>query len=263
MRPGHLTIITGGSRGIGRALAEGLAERGGSVAIIGRDTERLAETLNALQAAGPGRHRALAMDLGQGELPLLDKTIAEYGRVDMLIASAALGEGPAGGERLAKATRDLPLSTFQRVIDVNLHGVFLAVKAVLPYMQAAGDGDLVAVGSSTTPRGMRGRPLAPAYCSSKFALAALFRTLAAELTDQNIRVRTIFPGPVITPLIAETMLARPFGGQMEPAGFARSVLDMLEFCRTADMVDPHLLPVPKNRPGVPMPQSSDPWRVGA
>ncbi len=76
-------------------------------------------------------------------------------------------------------------------------------------------------------------------------------------------MRTIFPGPVVTPLIAETMLARPFGGQMEPEGFARSVLDMLAFCRTADMIDPHLLPVPLNRPGVPVAPSSDPWRQPA
>jgi NAD(P)-dependent dehydrogenase (short-subunit alcohol dehydrogenase family) len=256
-----VSVVTGGSRGIGRALAEALAARGGSVIAVGRDKDRLAETLSALKAAGPGHHRALAIDLGKpGEISALDEAIAAYGRVDMLIASAALGEGPAGGDRLAKATRDLPLETFQRVIDVNLHGVFLAVKAVLPRMLAAGDGDLVAVGSSTTPHGLRGRPLAPAYCSSKFALGALFRTLADEVSDRGVRVRTIYPGPVVTPLIADTMLARPFGGQMEPDGFARSVLALLDFCRTADVIEPHLLPVPVDRPAAPPAHSSGQWR---
>ncbi|MGZ8496287.1 MAG: SDR family NAD(P)-dependent oxidoreductase, partial [Candidatus Binatia bacterium] len=135
-----MSIVTGGNSGIGRALAEALAQRGGSVIVIGRDRDRLAQTLDALKAAGPGRHSALGLDVGRpADFAALDDTIAEYGRVDLLIASAALGEGPAGGDRLPKATRDLPLATFQRVIDVNLHGVFLAVKAVLPRMLAAGN----------------------------------------------------------------------------------------------------------------------------
>lgn len=253
MRPGHVSVVTGGSRGIGRTLACSLAARGGSVIIVGRDGERLDETLATLQALGPGRHSALSMDLGEpSEFGRLDELIEEYGQVDLLIASAALGEGQASGEKLARATRDLSLATFQRVIDVNLHSVFLTVKAVLPYMMAAGDGDLIAVGSSTTPHGLRGRPLAPAYCSSKFALASLFRSLAAELAEHGIRAHTLFPGPVETPLIANTMLHRPFGGQIAPDNFAASVIDLLAIGGVAFPLEPHILPVKRE----PLPAAS-------
>lgn len=252
MRPGHVSVITGGSSGIGRGIAEALAARGGSVLIIGRDAGRLDETLASLKALGPGDHRTLAMDVGTPEdFAALETALAAYGRCDLLVASAALGEGPAGGDRLPKATRDLPLSTFQRVIDVNLNGVFLAVKAVLPLMMAAGDGDIAAVSSSTGPRGLRGRPMAPAYCSSKFALAAMFRTLAEEMFEHGVRVHTLFPGPIDTPLIADTMLHAPYGGRITAENFATTVLDLIELNRNAIFAEPFVLPVPVERSGLP------------
>jgi 3-oxoacyl-[acyl-carrier protein] reductase len=250
VRPGHVSVITGGSSGIGRTIACSLAARGGSTIIVGRDSERLEKTLATLRAAGPGRHSALAMDLGQpDEFGRLEDALADYGRVDLLFAAAGLGEDQASGDKLPRATRDLALATFQRVIDVNLHSVFLAVKAVLPYMMAEGNGDLIAVASSTTPHGLRGRPLAPAYCSSKFALTSLFGTLAAELAEHGIRAHTLFPGPVETPLIADTMLHRPYGGIIAPENFAASVIGLLAMGGVAFPFEPHILPV--NREPLP------------
>lgn len=247
-RAGHVSIVTGGSRGIGSSIARLAAARGSSVIIIGRDVGRLDSTLAELRAAGPGAHRALALDLGRPEdIAALDAALADYGRADLLVASAALGEGPASGEKLARPTRDLALSTFQKVIDVNLHGVFLAVKAVLPFMLAQDAGDIVAVGSSTTPNGLRGRPMAPAYCASKFALAAFMHTLAAELGGTGARVHALFPGPVETPLIANTMLHQPFGGQITADNFARAVLDLVMLDAAVEWYDPHILPMPSQR----------------
>ncbi|QIB35170.1 SDR family NAD(P)-dependent oxidoreductase [Ancylobacter pratisalsi] len=252
MQAEHVSVVTGGSSGIGRSIAEELARRGSSVVIVGRDAARLDATLNTLRALGPGRHSALALDVGTASsFAALDTVLADYRRVDLLLASAALGEGPAGGDRLPRATRDLPLSTFQRVIDINLHGVFLAVKAVLPLMIAQGDGDIAAVSSSTTPHGLGGRPMAPAYCSSKFAIAALFRTLAEEVAEQGVRVHTLFPGPVETPLIADTMLHAPYGGRITAEHFATSVLDLIELNRSAVFAEPIILPVPVERSAPP------------
>ncbi|WP_051660806.1 SDR family oxidoreductase [Bosea sp. 117] len=251
MQPGHVSVVTGGSSGIGRAIAEELARRGGSVLVIGRDAARLADTVAALEALGPGRHRALSLDLGEPEaLPVLEAAIAEYGRVDLLMACAALAEGPAGGSRLPMPTRDLPLSTFQRVIDVNLNGVFLAVKAVLPFMIAAGDGDIAAISSSTTPHGLGGRALAPAYCASKFAVAALFRTLTEEMVEHGIRVHTLLPGTVDTPMIADTAMHLAYGGSIKPEHFAKSALAIIDLNRSAVFAENYILPVPA-RGGTP------------
>lgn len=246
---GHVSVVTGGSRGIGAALARLAARRGSTVLLVGRDTARLDALRAELGTLNAADHRTLAVDLGGPDAgAALTDALAGFGRADLLIASAALGEGPASGERLARPTRDLALATFQRVIDVNLHGVFLAVQAVLPFMRAQGAGDIVAVGSSTTPGGLRGRPMAPAYCASKFALGAFMRTLAAEVGPEGVRVHSLYPGPVETPLIADTMLHQPFGGQMTPESFAETVLDLVALGAGFDWFDPHILPLPTRRP---------------
>jgi len=153
--------------------------------------------------------------------------------------------GRTGSSTLPPRTRDLPLADWQAMIDVNLHGVFLANHAVLGLMRTAGDGDIVNIASSTTPHGLRGTPLAPAYCAAKFALAALGREMARELEPEGIRVRTVFPGSVDTPLIADTLLDGPFGGRMRVESFATALLGLIELGRDMVLPDPYLLPVPQ------------------
>ena len=114
-------------------------------------------------------------------------------------------------------------------------------------MRSAGNGDLIHIGSSTTPRGLKGTPLAPGYCATKFAVAALGHDLARELAPEGIRVRTVFPGPVDTPLIASTMLDGAFGGRMTAEHFAAAVADLTELGQNFDVPDPHVLPMPRMR----------------
>ena len=168
--------------------------------------------------------------------------LAHYGAVDLLVVSVVA----VGYEGLPPATRDLPLAAWQQAIDVNLHGPFLANRAFLPMMMASGEGDILNICSSTTPRGLRGTALAPGYSASKFAVAAFTRSLAEEAAEYGVRVNALFPGPVEAPLIAGTALARPFGGSMTPDSFAEAVIELLRMDGAA-MPDPHILPLPRRR----------------
>lgn len=256
---GRVCVVTGASSGIGQSVALAMARRGDQVLAIGRSAERLAATAALLAAAGPGAHRVLQLDVAsEAEMAQLRAELEVLGRVDILIASAAVGRG-LGGRALPWPTADLPLADWQAMLDVNLHGVFLSNMAVLPLMRARGEGEIVNICSSTTPRGLRGTALAPGYAASKFALAEMGRVLAGEVGAEGIRVRTIFPGPVETPLIRDTLLDGPFGGRISDASFAEALLGLLDLgCGDREggdrdggdqngggmLVDPHVLPVP-------------------
>ena len=238
-------VVTGASSGIGRAMALALAARGDRVVAIGRSLEKLGTLGTELAEAGPDQpHLALGLDVADpGDMARLQAMLDGIGRADLLVCSAAVGRG-LGGHTLPPPTAELPLAHWQAMIDVNLSGVFLANRAVLPLMLARGDGDIVNIGSSTTPRGLRGTALAPGYAATKFALAEFSRGLAAEVGPDGVRVRTVFPGPVETPLITGTMLDGPFGGRMSDASFTEAVLGLVALSREMDLTDPHLLPVP-------------------
>lgn len=245
---GRVGVVTGASSGIGRALALAFARKGGTVLAIGRDRTRLAALEEALAgAAGGTAHRVLQLDVSRpDEAERLARELEAIGRVDLLVASAAVGRG-LGGRALPPPTAELPLDDWQAMLDVNLTGAFLANRAVIPLMRAQGDGDIINIGSSTTPRGLRGTALAPAYAATKFALAEMGRCMAEELASDGIRVRTVFPGPVETPLIENTMLDGPFGGRMSLESFADALFGLIELGRTMDLPDPHLLPMPTRK----------------
>jgi NAD(P)-dependent dehydrogenase (short-subunit alcohol dehydrogenase family) len=245
MRAGHVSVVVGASQGIGRALGRALAQSGGSVVAVARNRDRLAAAFAELGEFGPaGQHRMYASDVSVPEdMQLLATECAiHYGAVDLLVVSVVA----VGYEGLPPATRDLSLAAWQHAIDVNLHGPFLANRAFLPMMMARGEGDILNICSSTTPRGLRGTALAPGYSASKFAVAAFTRSLAEEAAEYGVRVNALFPGPVDAPLIAGTALARPFGGSMTPDSFAEAVIELLRM-DGAVMPDPHILPLPRRR----------------
>lgn len=232
-------------------MALGLAARGDFVVAVGRDPERLADMGRALDLAGGGPHLTLRLDVAsEADMAQLRGHIEALGRVDLIVCSAAVGRG-LGGRMFPPPTAELPVANWQAMVDVNLHGVFLANMAVLPLMLAQGNGDIVNIGSSTTPRGLRGTALAPAYAATKFALADYGRQLADEVGPDGVRVRTIFPGPVETPLIADTMLDGPFGGRISGAHFTEALLGLIALGSAMEIKDPHLLPVPTRRKKTP------------
>ena len=242
-----VSAVTGGTSGIGRAIALALARRGDHVIVLGRNRDRLESVLAEMRRDGDGRHTARALDVADpADMEAFsDLCRSEYGRVDALIASAAIGRSDP--KRLPGPTRDLSLAEWEAVIRVNLHGVFLSNKAVLPLMKARGEGVIVNICSSTTPHGLRGRALAPAYSATKFAVAEYSRALAAEMAPHGVRVTAVYPGTVETPLIADTALGAPFGGTMTPESLAEAVLGLIELGGEAEIVDPHILPRPAPR----------------
>jgi NAD(P)-dependent dehydrogenase (short-subunit alcohol dehydrogenase family) len=249
MTPPHrVAVVTGGSSGIGAGIAEALAREGWQVVIIGKRRHRLDSTLTALRRASPAPtphgHLGLALDVAteRDMQAMAEQTLARYGRIDLLVASAGLGKRDDSKRMLPHPTAELPLEEWNTVIGVNLTGIFLSNRAVIPAMRAQGGGQIINIGSSTTPAGLRGTPYAPAYCASKFAMVGLTEAIAGEEERNGIRVQVVFPGPVDTPLVDQTALARPFGGAVSAEHFADAVVFLAEQPIDAVVVHPHILP---------------------
>jgi 3-oxoacyl-[acyl-carrier protein] reductase len=245
-----VAVVTGGSSGIGQAVALTLARRGYRLAIVGRTPARLEQTLELLGAASESigqsdaRHLALNLDVDvEADMQsMAERTVERFGRIDVLVASAGLGKHAESERLMPHPTARLPLAEWNHVLGVNLRGVFLSNRAVLPSMRAQGAGHIINVCSSTTPRGLRGTPFGPAYCASKFGVVGFTEALAAEVAGQGIRVQAIFPGPVTTPLVDQTLLARPFGGAISAEAFADAIVALLETPRDTILIHPHVLP---------------------
>ena len=244
MRRGHVSIIVGGSRGIGQALAHALAARGGSVFVIGRNVQRINDTVKDLASLGSGQHIGRALDASAPEdmREMVAVCIEKYGRIDLLVFSA-IASAEDYAIQLPPQVLDLPIAAWRKALDVNLHGAFLANQAVLPLMIRQGGGDILNIGSALRRRGMRGRAHAAAYAATKFALAAFTHSLASEVSEHGVRVNVVFPGPVRTPLIERTPLAIEFGGQMTAEHFGQALLNLLEFPVDCVPANPYILPM--------------------
>lgn len=258
MRRDHVSIIIGGSRGIGRAIARALAARGGNVFVIGRHRERIDTTLRDLKALGAGRHIGRMLDAAvPHDMSEMAAICSEtYGRADLLVFSAVV----AGYEeitRLPPQVLDFPPDAWRRALDVNLSGAFLSNKAVLPLMIRQGDGDIINIASALTRHGLRGSAHAAAYSATKYALAAFTHCLALEASEHGVRVNAIFPGTVATPLIDNTALASAFGGQITAEHLALALIGLLEFSAHGTPVDPYILPMPSSGLSVQEPGARD------
>lgn len=245
-----VALVTGGSRGIGRALALALAADGYRVAVVGRSETRVQATVQELQRRAAPEALGLCLDVrSEADMAQMAATVrARFGRIDVLITSAGLGRKTGSTRMLPYPTPELPLDEWAEVIDINLTGVFLANRAVLPTMVAQGAGHIINIGSSTTPHGLRGTPYAPAYCASKFAVVGFTEALAAEVAPLGVRAQVVLPGPVATPLVEHTLLAKPFGGRVEPENFAAAVVHFIHQPPDEIVLHPHVLPF-KPRPG--------------
>jgi 3-hydroxybutyrate dehydrogenase len=180
-------LVTGGGRGIGRAIASALAQSGATVTVLGRDRT----TLEAAVAAGAAHFAAAADVADQAAVSAAIAQAAARQPIDILIANAGIAESAPF------ARSDAAL--FQRMMDVNFMGVVHAVQAALPSMKGRPYGRIVAVASTA---GLKGYAYVSAYSAAKHAVIGLVRSLALELASSNVTVNAVCPGFTETDLVA-------------------------------------------------------------
>jgi NAD(P)-dependent dehydrogenase (short-subunit alcohol dehydrogenase family) len=191
-------LITGAGSGIGRAMALRFASEGATVVLGDQDGQAAETVATAVRQAG-GRAQPIEADVTQGleVQAMVRATVDTFGSLDVLI-------NQAGVIQVGDIT-DLAESEWDRVIDVNLKGVYLGCKFGLRAMLAQGGGVII---NTASVSGLVGIPKQPAYCASKGGVIALTRALAVDFADRNIRVNCIAPGPIDTPW-TESVLRAP------------------------------------------------------
>ncbi|GAC1364157.1 MAG: SDR family oxidoreductase [Polyangiales bacterium] len=222
---GKVAIVTGGSRGIGEAIARAYAAHGAKVVVASRKLEGVEKVAAAIRESG-GEAHAVAFHAGEREAPqrLVEATVARFGKVDVLVNNAATN--PHFGPFLT-----VDAGQWDKTFDVNLRGYFEAIRAVVRHLSDRGaPGAIVNVASIVA---LGGAPLQGVYAMTKAAIVSMTQTLAIELAPMTVRVNAIAPGIIETkfaaaltsnPQISEVVLARApikrFGKPSELAGAA-------------------------------------------
>lgn len=204
-----IAVVTGGGRGIGRAIAVDLARRGCDVAVLGRTLETLAETAERVIAEG---RRALVIPCDVASAEQVEqaaaKVFSDLGRPRFVIPNAGIvRRAPVASMSEAE---------WDEVIDVNLKGTFLAVRAFLPRMLDAKVGRIVALGSISSTLGTARQS---AYCAAKWGTVGFIKSLAEELRGTGLQAMCVMPGSVDTDMLKGS----GFPAQMQPEDVARTV----------------------------------------
>ena len=215
----RVSLITGGTRGIGFALAEALLGNGEQVAITGTSTDGVMRAEHALATAcgDPGRIAGIVCDVrdpASAELAVRTAA-ARFGGLDALVNNAGVGVGVPIGE--------MPHDEWNRIIGTNLTGVFNCCKAAIPVLRQRGGGWIVNVSSLASKNPFIG---GAAYCASKAGLNAFSEALMQELRTDNIRVTYILPGSVATGFSGRESDAGA-EWKLHPEDVAQAIVDVL------------------------------------
>lgn len=201
---GRVAIITGGSKGLGSAMAEGLASAGADLLLTSRNQDEVEATAAQIQADYGNKVIGMAADVTDPEqvAAMTERAISEFGKIDILINNAGINiRGPID---------EITLEEFQDVQNVNVTGPWLCVRSVVPHMKQAQYGKIINLASTLGLVGMSNRT---PYTSSKGAMVQMTRALGLELCEYGITCNAICPGPFLTPMnepFAETEEIKKF-----------------------------------------------------
>lgn len=209
---GQTALVTGGSKGIGRAICLALAKEGANIIIASRNESEIKETMDKLKEMG-SKSLAIQADVRSEEdvRRLISMTIDKCGKLDILINNA----GVAYKRRLEETT----LEEYEQIIDTNLKGVFLCTKYAIPYIKESKNGKIINISSVG---GLHGLPEFSVYCASKFGVNGITESIASEL-EGEIKVYAVCPGAVDTDMYRSLFSNRP---PLKPEHIAEKVLEL-------------------------------------
>jgi NAD(P)-dependent dehydrogenase (short-subunit alcohol dehydrogenase family) len=212
-------VVTGGTSGIGFAIAEAMVVSGASVMITGRDAGRLTQAVGELvKSAAPGGQVAgLVADVRDPAAVegAIDRAAGMFGSIDTLINNAGIG--------VFQPVEEMSDEDWRRVIDTNLTGVFHATRAAIPHLKRANGGWIINIASLAGRNYFAG---AAAYCASKAGLVAFSEAVMLELRNDNIRVSCVMPGSVATGFSGPGQ-HEDVSWKLTPADIAEVVMDLL------------------------------------
>ena len=221
---GKSAVVTGGSKGIGYAIAEALLENGAGVLICGRDADDLRSAAERLSKSGRVEVSVCDVRDEDSVKEMLDACNRSFGGIDILINNAGVGY-------FGKTVEEMSGDEFRRTLETNLFGVFYACHHAIPHMKKRGGGYIINVSSLA---GQNPHPKMAAYNASKFGLNGFSEALMQEVRHDGIKVSYICPGSVNTSFGGDTP-APEKSWQLQPADIAKVVVDLISF-------DPRALP---------------------
>jgi 3-oxoacyl-[acyl-carrier protein] reductase len=213
----RVAIVTGGTKGIGRAIAEALVREGIDVCISARKRSEMDQTIADLAGLAKGRVTGIVCDVCDHSQvkALIERTVEEFGRLDILVNNAGIG--------IFATVEEMPPEDFRAVLETNLFGVYYCCHESIPVMKQRGGGYIINISSLA---GANAHPRMAAYNASKFGLNGFSEALMQEVRHDGIKVSYIMPGSVNTEFGGDEP-AEEKSWQLQPQDIARVVVDLL------------------------------------
>ena len=226
---GKVALITGASKGIGKALAVGFAAAGASVSCAAR-SKKLLDSVVAEIGRNQGKAIAVAADITQESQveKMLQKTVKQFKKLDIVVLNA-------GGNFDDHLVEDSCSEDWRKTVELNLFGTYYCAKAAIPYLRQNGIGKIIMIGSGLGHRGMAERS---AYACSKAGVWMLTRILAQELQSYNISVNELIPGPVDTGMLSDSFRKNVVEKHLEWLKAPEDVVQLALFLATQPDIGP-------------------------